>query len=84
MEYVEHGTVRSGQVVLPEPLGLPEGTDVIVRIEPVLPADANPDEREPFESLPCLGMWSDREDMADSCAWVAQERDQWRRRLTED
>ncbi len=34
-------------------------------------------------SLPFFGMWADREDMADSAAWVHKERQEWNNRLSD-
>lgn len=33
----EGGTIHSGSIVLVEPINLPEGTEVIVHVEPVTP-----------------------------------------------
>ena len=48
--------------------------------------DAIPDaiSDEEFKQLPFFGMYADREDMADSVAWVRQEREQWNTRLTRE
>jgi hypothetical protein len=79
---VERGKVRSGGIVFEEPLMLPEGTEVVVSIETLAdedePTDATAD--EDFAALPFFGMWADREDMADSAAWVRQMREQWQQR----
>ena len=47
---------------------------------------AAPDEisDEEFKQLPFFGMHADREDMADSVAWVRREREQWNKRLTRE
>jgi hypothetical protein len=78
----ERGKVRRGGIVFTTPLELPEGTDVVVRIEPVAgqqPSEA-PSGRGDFARLPFFGMWADRPDMDDSEAWVRSEREQWRQR----
>jgi hypothetical protein len=74
------GTVQDGNLMLTEPVALPEGTEVIVRVEP---AEGQPSEAgatEDFTALPFIGMWADREDMNDSAAWVRRERDKWQQR----
>jgi hypothetical protein len=81
MQVVENGRVEGGQIVLPEPLHLPDGTEVVVRVEPVEPAEAPPAGAEDFTSLAFFGMWADRQDLVDSTGWVDRERDQWHRRL---
>ena len=82
MVLLERGKVKSGAIVFSEPLTLPEGTEVLVQIEPVAaraqsvgPASAD------FAALPFFGMWADREEMSDSAAWVGREREQWQQRL---
>ena len=79
----ERGKIHSGSIVLDEPIDLPEGTEVIVHVEPVvheLPSAGNGNE---FENLPFFGMWADRDEMSDSVAWVRKERDKWQQRLTQ-
>ena len=82
MVLLERGKVKSGAIVFSEPLMLPEGTEVLVQIEPVEagaqsvgPASAD------FFALPFFGMWADREEMSDSSSWVRREREQWQQRL---
>jgi hypothetical protein len=79
---VERGEVKNGGIVFAEPLGLPEGTRVAVVIEPMLEAGESVDlaEDNEFDSLPFFGMWTDREEMQDSTAWVRQERERWQQR----
>ncbi|GMU23769.1 MAG: hypothetical protein AMXMBFR13_38470 [Phycisphaerae bacterium] len=80
VELVEHGKIQRGQIVLSAPVGLPDGTDVVVRIEaPTAGGPARPDSAA-FSSLPVFGMWADRENMQDAVDWVNQEREQWRNR----
>jgi hypothetical protein len=79
MTWFEHGRVKDGAIVLPRPLPLPEGTEVTVRIEAVAagkPAMAAGE----TTSTPFFGMWSDRQDLADSAAWIRKERAQWPQR----
>jgi hypothetical protein len=40
--------------------------------------------KTPISEDPAIGMWADREDMADSVAWVRREREQWNKRLTRE
>ncbi len=87
---IEEGQVINGHIVLPNPLSLPEGTKVHVKIEPVDPVPVNKDDgqntdsnaSEDFANLPCFGMWADREDMRDSVAWVRKQREKWKERIT--
>ena len=82
---VEHGKIRKGRLILSKPLTLPEGTDVRIQIEPIDTQDglpAGPEASEDFASLPCFGMWADREEMRDSVAWVKKEREKWQQRHT--
>ena len=88
---IEEGKVSNGHIVLSNPLSLPEGTEVRVRIEPVDPVPVNEDDgqdtgsnpSEDFANLSCFGMWADREDMRDSVAWLRKEREKWQQRLTQ-
>jgi hypothetical protein len=87
---IEEGKVINGHIILSNPLLLPEGTEVRVKIEPVDPVPVNKDdgqntdsnESEDFANLPCFGMWADREDMRDSVAWVRKQREKWKERIT--
>src|SRR5262245_50090439 len=81
MTFIEHGLVQGGQIILPKPLALPEGTEVVVHIEAVT-QPAGRSSAESFTSLPFFAMWAGREDMADSAAWVRKEREQWHQRTT--
>lgn len=86
---IEEGKVSNGHIVLTNPLSLPEGTEVRVKIEPVDPVPVNEDDgqdtssnaSEDFVNLSCFGMWADREDMRDSVAWLRKEREKWQQRL---
>lgn len=87
---IEEGKVINGHIILSNPLSLPEGTEVRVKIKSVDPVPVNKDddqntdsnESEDFANLPCFGMWADREDMRDSIAWLRKEREKWQQRLT--
>jgi hypothetical protein len=81
MSLFQRGKVHAGQIVLADALPLPEDTEVMVQIDPIPPSSAmeNVDARS-FASLPCFGMWKDREDMLDSTTWVSKERQKWLRR----
>ena len=87
---IEGGKVINGHIILSNPLSLPEGTEVRVKIESADPVPVNKDddqntdsnESEDFANLPCFGMWADREDMRDSIAWLRKEREKWQQRLT--
>jgi hypothetical protein len=83
MEVIQQGKIKEGTIVFEKPLPLPEGTEVVVRIEPIgapweplVPQGKVAD----FLALPCFGMWADREDMKDSVAWVRREREKWQQR----
>jgi hypothetical protein len=76
------GQVKNGGIVFSQPLGLAEGTQVSVAIEP-LPATEETVSRDrdvDFDSLPFFGIWADRDDMRDSTEWVRQERERWQQR----
>ena len=76
MALTEHGKVHDGSIVFAHPLELPEGTEVVVHIEPIT-IIAGPTNQEEFATLPFFGMWSDREDMQDSSAYIKRAREQW-------
>lgn len=82
MELKLRGKVHEGTVVFQEPLKLPEGTEVLASIEPVVEQRqfAPPGETVDLLSLPFVGMYADREDMKDSVAWVNKERAKWHQR----
>jgi hypothetical protein len=82
MELIKHGTVRQGTIVFTDQVPLPEGTEVVVHIEP-LGEPSQPlavPETEDSSALPVFGMWADREEMTDSVAWVCREREKWPQR----
>lgn len=78
MVMTEHGKVQHGGIIFETPLALPDGTEVVVRIEPVAaePSSEAPVRGADFSSLPFFGMWADRPDMDDSEAWLCSEREQ--------
>ena len=90
---IEEGKVNNGGIVLSKPLLLPEGIKVRIQIE-AIDTDSHvqgddsqntvPDESEAFTSLPCFGMWADREDMRDSIAWLHKERKKWQQRFARE
>jgi hypothetical protein len=82
MEMIKHGTVKQGAIVFREQVPLPDGTDVVARIEPIGETGQAPRIREAaaFAALPVFGMWADREDMTDSIARVRAEQDKWPQR----
>jgi len=82
MTWLETGRIQGGAIVLPKPLPLPEGAEVTVRIESTGAHQASTAAvGQEFLSLPFFGMWSDRDDMGDSGAWVRREREQWQQRI---
>jgi len=62
LAFIEQGKVQGGQIVLSKPLTLPEGTEVVVNIEPVIinTQAASTGVDEEFATLPFFGMWADR------------------------
>ena len=79
----ERGKIQAGNIVFPKPLALPEGTEVLVSIEPLAVKEqtASSSTEEDFAALPFFGMWRDRQDMKDSVAWVRKERKRWQQRV---
>jgi hypothetical protein len=79
---LHHGRIENGNIVLREASTLPEGSEVVVTIEPI----PQPRQRETlnlseeFAKLPFFGMYADREDMRESTTWVHQERLKWHQR----
>src|SRR4051812_42002145 len=80
MGLIWRGMVKGGSIVFSEPLALPEGTDVIVHVEPATVTGADP--VEDFASLPFFGMWAERGDVTDGAEWVREERERWHRRAS--
>ena len=65
------------------PIDLPDGTEVELQITTHKRlATEQPSYGAAIDSV--FGMWRDREDMADSDAWVRKQRDEWQNRLTRD
>ena len=85
MAIIERGVVQGPNIVFRHTLSLPEGTEVIVHIEPVDEAQTSeaPLNEADFMQQPCFGMWKDRPEMEDSVAWVRKERERWNRRLAD-
>ncbi len=76
MAFVERGKIQDGNILFSKPLSLPEGTEVIIHIEPINTARQSlaSNERKNFVALPFFGMWAERKDMSDSALWVRKER----------
>jgi hypothetical protein len=57
----ERGKIHGGNIVFPKPLALPEGTEVLVSIEPLAVKEqtASSGTEEDFAALPFFGMWRD-------------------------
>ena len=66
--------VTDGRIELPAGVQIADGTEVTVTV-PEAPAGRP---AVPIERHPAIGMWADREDMADSAAWVRGQRERWR------
>lgn len=82
MELIESGKIHNGQIVLSQPLSLPEGVEITVRIEVAeKKVEAAPSDAALLD-LPFFGMWADREEMRDSATWVRGERDKWQQRIS--
>ena len=62
----ERGKIHNGSIVLDEPINLPEGTEVIVHVEPVTYEGVSASNGDEFEHLPFFGMWADRDEMSDN------------------
>ena len=80
----ERGKIQSGGIVLEQPIDLPEGTEVVVHVEPVAHHSVITSNGDEFEGLSFFGMWADRDEMRDSVAWVREEREKWQQRLTQE
>lgn len=83
MALIERGKVQGGGITFSKPLALPEGTEVVVFIEPLVAGEqtTSPSAEEDFAALPFFGIWADRGDMKDSAVWVRRERKRWQQRL---
>jgi hypothetical protein len=79
---VERGTVHGDEIVLEKPLDLPDGTEVLVHVQPAPAAvgEQSPLSAAEITALPFFGMWANRDDMGDSADWVREERKQWQQR----
>jgi hypothetical protein len=79
MHRTVHGRVEGGRVIVDGSVELPDGSDVLITVWNV----PDPTVRVRLEQLlaePAVGMWADREDMADSAAWVREQRAKWQQR----
>ena len=84
MSHVHRGKIKSGTIILSEPVTLPDGTDVVINIEPVEAAEASLTTGNASSSLPFIGIWADRDDISDSGEWVRKERETWQQRLARE
>jgi hypothetical protein len=84
MVIVERGIIANGGIALDKPLELPEGSQVIVRIETASPETASQPDESVIRSLraafPFVGQWADRGDIPDSAEHIGQERAKWQQR----
>ena len=56
MAFVERGKIQDGNILFSKPLSLPEGTEVIIHIEPINTARQSLASNERKISLPCLSL----------------------------
>jgi hypothetical protein len=63
-------------------LALADGTPVLVSVEPAPARRGAALSEQELLAEPFVGMWKDREDMADSAEWVRKVREQWRQRIS--
>ena len=75
------GTWKNGRIVLDGPVDWPEDCRLSVKPAPEGPASDLPAEVKSTEDIaadPFIGLWQDRQDMADSGAWVRSlRRNEW-------
>jgi hypothetical protein len=77
------GVVVGGKIDVTGTIDVPDGTKVIVTIPEPTPPGPPPELPEALQSV--VGMWADREDMADPVEWVRKMREEaWRRRTSPD
>ena len=82
MSIIERGIIRGSNIALSNAISLPEGTEVIVQIEPVHRSESEKSYLNKSEIMrDWFGIWRDRTDIGDSAEWVRKERDRWNRRL---
>jgi hypothetical protein len=74
-----HGRIEGGRIVLDQPLALPDGVEVKVRVSYVREAPKKMTPQE-FAALPFFGMDKGSEDPRDSVEIVNEMRAQWRQR----
>jgi hypothetical protein len=84
MVIIEHGVISNGGIALDKPVPLPDGSKVVVQIETAAPDDSSQQDDEAVQALkaafPFVGQWADRDDMADSAAYVREHRAKWQQR----
>lgn len=75
MSVNERGIIHNGQIVLAQPLRLPDGTAVLVQVEAAAAKTSTIGSATgEFETQPFFGLWADRDDMALAAEWTCQER----------
>lgn len=82
MTLTERGRIEEGAIILSRPLGLPDGTEVVVQIEAVENGMGGVVVTDDPRSLPFFGMWADRADMNDPEGWLQREGNLWQQRAT--
>lgn len=80
MTVVQRGKIKGKTIVFPKSLGIPEGTEVYVRVETVEEVEGTDKAALAFANLDFFGMWADRADLPDSVTWVNEERATWQTR----
>lgn len=83
MAIVQRGRISGRTIKLDEPTGLPDGAEVVIRIEGA-EEGVQRLSKEQWLASPVFGMWADREDMADPAEWVRKQREAWQERLDPD
>ena len=79
MDRVFRGTVNAGRIVLSEPLGVADGTEVFVSVVPTAVAVRRLSPEE-FMALPVFGMHRDDSDRRDGVEIINEERAKWGQR----
>ena len=83
MVTIVRGHIQGGAVIPDSPLNMPDGLEVELQITAPEPAHASAvPSAGGIETL--FGIWRDREDMADSGAWVRKQREEWQSRVIRD
>lgn len=83
MTLVEHGTIHEGRIIFTKALDLPEGTEVQVRIAPMVAQPEKLIPKEEYANLPLLLMLSERENKRSNATVVREAREEWLTNLTE-